>query len=98
MKSSVLYTLNFRVIEKKLPQVFPSNEMMRVKRRHLIAVDVDEGSVHGNVLRQTDVPPGGAVDDVCGPGVVVVAGTPDGARHQAVTGNEVTALTQSKAM
>ena len=65
-----------------------TKEHLRPKLAEVVAVEVEDGGVHGDLPGHVGQVPGGALDHVEGPGLVVVAGTRVRAFHPTVAGEE----------
>ena len=66
----------------------PAQEHLRPQLPKVVAVEVEDGGVHGDLPGHVGEVPGGALDHVEGPGLVVVAGTRVRAFHPTVAGEE----------
>ena len=66
----------------------PAQEHLGPELAKVVAVQVEDGGVHGDLPGHVGEVPGGALDHVEGPGLVVVAGAGVGAFHPAVAGKE----------
>ena len=94
-----------RVVEQQRPQVLLADERVIDQLAQIIAVQIDVGRVHrypGRDVRQQIScrrrTATGAVDDVGGPRLVVVAGAVGRAGHLAVAGVEIAAVAQGEAV
>ena len=65
-----------------------TKEHLRPKLAKVVAVEVEDGGVHGDLPGHVGQVPGGALDHVEGPGLVMVAGTWVRAFHPTVAGEE----------
>ena len=66
----------------------PAQEHLGPELAKIVPVEVEDGGVHGDLPGHVGQVPGGALDHVEGPGLVVVAGTGVRAFHPAVAGQE----------
>ena len=66
----------------------PAQEHLRPQLAKVVAVEVEDGGVHGDLPGHVGEVPGGALDHVEGPGLVVVAGAGVGAFHPTVASQE----------
>ena len=61
---------------------------LRAELAKVVAVEMEDGGVHGDLPGHVGQVPGGALNHVEGPGLVVIARTGVRAFHSAVTGKE----------
>ena len=85
-------------VEVQGREMFPADERLRGEICQVVAVQVDGGGVHGDELRHVLVQPLAALDDVGGPGLIVVAVAALGTLHAAVAGEELAAHAESEAV
>ena len=71
---------------------------MTLQSSEIVSIKEDLGGVHGHVVRKAGVLVGGALDDVLGPAVVMVAVTSLGTDHLTVTRVKLATLAQGEAV